>query len=59
MLLVCAGYLINRFTKDAHFMDDLLPLTVYDTIVCAFMAFGGVLIVFIVNPWVVLRYGNS
>ena len=36
-------------------MDDLLPLTVYDFIICAFMVFGGVLIVFIVNPWVVLR----
>lgn len=49
--------ILNRFTKDMHFMDDLLPLTVYDFIICAFMVFGGVLIVFIVNPWVVLRCG--
>ncbi|CAN0477544.1 unnamed protein product, partial [Laminaria digitata] len=46
--------ILNRFTKDLHFMDDLLPLTVYDFIICAFMVSGGVLIVFIVNPWVVL-----
>ncbi|CAN0476489.1 unnamed protein product [Scytosiphon promiscuus] len=42
-----------------HFMDDLLPMTVYDTIVCAFMVFGGILIIFIVNPWVVIRCGNN
>lgn len=40
-------------------MDDLLPVTVYDTIVCAFMVFGGILIIFVANPWVVLRCGNN
>ena len=57
LLILCR--ILNRFTKDMHFMDDLLPLTVYDFIICAFMVFGGVLIVFIVNPWVVLRCGEN
>ena len=37
-------------------MDDLLPMTVYDFIICTFMVTGGTLIVFFVNPWVILRY---
>lgn len=57
LLILCR--ILNRFTKDMHFMDDLLPLTVFDFIICAFMVFGGVLIVFIVNPWVVLRCGEN
>ncbi|CAM9253787.1 unnamed protein product, partial [Hapterophycus canaliculatus] len=48
------GRILNRFTKDMHNMDDLLPMTVYDFIVCSFMVTGGTLIVFFVNPWVVL-----
>lgn len=48
--------ILNRFTKDMHFMDDLLPMTVYDFIICTFMVTGGTLIVFFVNPWVILRY---
>lgn len=48
--------ILNRFTKDVHFMDDLLPMTLYDFIVCSFMVVGGTLIVLVVNPWVVLRY---
>lgn len=47
--------ILNRFTKDLHFMDDLLPMTMYDFTVCSFMVVGGTLIVFVVNPWVVLR----
>ena len=46
---------MNRFTKDVHFMDDLLPMTLYDFIICSFMVLGGTLIIFFVNPWVVLR----
>ncbi|CAM9996930.1 unnamed protein product, partial [Ectocarpus fasciculatus] len=48
------GRILNRFTKDMHFMDDLLPMTLYDFIICAFMVTGGTLIIFFVNPWVVL-----
>ncbi|CAN0351293.1 unnamed protein product, partial [Scytosiphon promiscuus] len=47
--------ILNRFTKDMYYMDDLLPMTMYDFIVCSFMVTGGTLIVFVVNPWVVLR----
>ena len=36
-------------------MDDLLPMTMYDFTVCCFMVVGGTLIVFAVNPWVILR----
>ncbi|CBN77893.1 conserved unknown protein [Ectocarpus siliculosus] len=48
------GRILNRFTKDMHFMDDLLPMTLYDFIICSFMVTGGTLIIFFVNPWVVL-----
>lgn len=51
--------ILNRFTKDIHYMDDLLPMTVYDFIACTFMVLGGLLIVFVVNPWVVLRCGRD
>lgn len=36
-------------------MDDLLPATLYDFTVCSFMVAGGTLIVFVANPWVVIR----
>ncbi|CAM9122833.1 unnamed protein product, partial [Ectocarpus sp. 4 AP-2014] len=48
------GRILNRFTKDVHFMDDLLPMTLYDCITCGFMVTGNTLIIFFVNPWVVL-----
>ncbi|CAM9767000.1 unnamed protein product, partial [Ectocarpus sp. 12 AP-2014] len=48
------GRILNRFTKDIHFMDDLLPMTVYDCVMCSFMVTGNTLIIFFVNPWVVL-----
>ncbi|CAN0142706.1 unnamed protein product [Ectocarpus sp. 6 AP-2014] len=48
------GRILNRFTKDMHFMDDLLPMTLYDCITCSFMVTGNTLIIFFVNPWVVL-----
>lgn len=38
-----------------HFMDDLLPMTLYDFVICSFMVTGGTLIIFFVNPWVVIR----
>ncbi|CAM9532363.1 unnamed protein product, partial [Hapterophycus canaliculatus] len=49
------GRILNRFTKDMHFMDDLLPMTLYDFVICSFMVTGGTLIIFFVNPWVVIR----
>lgn len=36
-------------------MDDLLPTTLFDFAVCSFMVVGGTTIVFVANPWVVLR----
>ena len=36
-------------------MDDLIPMSMYDFVVCSFMVVGGTLIIFFVNPWVVLR----
>eukprot|EP00903_Cladosiphon_okamuranus_P016201 g14950.t2 len=48
------GRILNRFTKDMHFMDDLLPMTLYDFIICTFMVIGSTLIIFFVNPWVVV-----
>lgn len=37
-------------------MDDLLPMTMYDFVICSFMVTGGTLIIFFVNPWVIIRY---
>ncbi|CAM9405941.1 unnamed protein product [Chrysoparadoxa australica] len=48
------GRILNRFSKDVSFMDDLLPLTVYDFIVCSFQVIGAVGLVCAINPWVVL-----
>eukprot|EP00752_Nemacystus_decipiens_P006704 g6027.t1 len=48
------GRILNRFTKDLHFMDDLLPMTMYDFVICSFMVAGGTLIIFFVNPWVII-----
>lgn len=54
-LSASATRILNRFTKDVHYMDDLLPLTIFDFVVCVFMVLGGVAIVLIVNPWVMIR----
>ena len=37
-------------------MDDLLPMTMYDFVICSFMVTGGTLIIFFVNPWVIIRF---
>ncbi|CAN0455405.1 unnamed protein product, partial [Ascophyllum nodosum] len=48
------GRILNRFTKDMHFMDDMLPMTLYDFVMCTFMVLGSTIIVFYVNAWVIL-----
>lgn len=50
------GRILNRFTKDTHFMDDMLPMTLFDFIMSFFMVLGSVITVLAVNPWVTLRY---
>ena len=36
-------------------MDDMLPMTMYDVIMCAFMVIGATIIACVVNFWVLLR----
>ncbi|CAN0502386.1 unnamed protein product, partial [Scytosiphon promiscuus] len=46
--------ILNRFTKDINFMDDLVPTPMHDVAAGAFIVVGGTLLIFIANPWVVL-----
>ncbi|CAM9423380.1 unnamed protein product, partial [Choristocarpus tenellus] len=48
------GRILNRFTKDTHLMDDMLPMTVFDFIICTFMVTGSTILILVVNPWVIL-----
>ncbi|CAM9672778.1 unnamed protein product, partial [Sphacelaria rigidula] len=48
------GRILNRFTKDTHFMDDMLPMTLFDFIMPFFMVLGSVVTVLVANPWVTL-----
>lgn len=48
------GRILNRFSKDIGFMDDLLPLTFFDFANCLLLVLGSVTLVCIVNPWVLL-----
>ncbi|CAM9207978.1 unnamed protein product, partial [Sphacelaria rigidula] len=45
------GRILNRFTKDTHFMDDMLPMTLFDFLMSFFMVLGSVTLVLAVNPW--------
>lgn len=47
--------ILNRFTKDMYFMDDFLPMTLHDFLVCTFMVVGSTILVMVANPWVLLR----
>jgi ATP-binding cassette subfamily C (CFTR/MRP) protein 4 len=49
-----SGIILNRFAKDIAYMDDMLPMTVYDFITCLFMVLGTIILVVVVNFWVVL-----
>ncbi|CAF0967306.1 unnamed protein product [Rotaria sordida] len=48
------GRILNRFSKDQQVMDDLLPLTLFDTIQSLIMVLGAIAIIGMTNPWVLL-----
>ena len=43
---------MNRFSKDMGSLDETLPLTVYDFVMCALLIASIVLVAGVVNPWV-------
>ncbi|CAF4219343.1 unnamed protein product, partial [Adineta steineri] len=48
------GRVLNRFSKDQQAIDELLPLTFYDTIQSLIMVLGSIVIIGMANPWVLL-----
>ncbi|CAF4396265.1 unnamed protein product, partial [Didymodactylos carnosus] len=48
------GCILNRFSKDQQVVDELLPLTFFNTIQLLMMAVGGVAIIAMTNPWITL-----
>jgi ATP-binding cassette subfamily C (CFTR/MRP) protein 4 len=49
-----SGRILNRFSKDLGFVDDLLPWTAFDTANCFTTCIGTVALTCIVNPWLLL-----
>ncbi|XP_032230963.2 ATP-binding cassette sub-family C member 4 isoform X2 [Nematostella vectensis] len=49
-----AGRIINRFSKDIGFMDDLLPETFYEFISLAILCFAVVVVNVATMPWVII-----
>eukprot|EP00041_Stephanoeca_diplocostata_P041742 m.8681 g.8681 ORF g.8681 m.8681 type:complete len:1381 (+) comp6678_c0_seq2:190-4332(+) len=48
------GQILNRFSKDLGYVDDLLPATFLDFIIGALTVVGGILLAAIVNPYMFL-----
>jgi ABC-type multidrug transport system fused ATPase/permease subunit len=48
------GRVLNRFSKDMSFVDELLPMTLYDFLMTSAMSFGAVVIMAIGVPWVLI-----
>mmetsp|Transcript_15128 Transcript_15128/g.22753 ORF Transcript_15128/g.22753 Transcript_15128/m.22753 type:complete len:715 (+) Transcript_15128:462-2606(+) len=44
------GRVLNRFSKDMHFVDDMLPFTFYDFVQCALMVLAAIIVVCIGSP---------
>ncbi|CAF3150151.1 unnamed protein product [Rotaria sp. Silwood2] len=49
-----SGRILNRASKDQQVLDELLPLTLIDSIQHLLMVLGSVIIIGIINPWVLL-----
>ncbi|CAF5037530.1 unnamed protein product, partial [Rotaria sp. Silwood1] len=43
--------ILNRFTSDVAAMDDSLPMTVLDFLVCLSQVLGTIILVVLINPW--------
>nr|UOU03343.1 ATP-binding cassette subfamily C4-4-2 [Brachionus rubens] len=48
------GRIINRFSKDIGFVDDLIPSTVGDFMIVLMMVLGSVSISLILNYWIII-----
>ncbi|KAJ1567224.1 Multidrug resistance-associated protein 4, partial [Cladochytrium tenue] len=48
------GRLMNRFSKDLGLSDEMLPLTFFDFIQCAFMILGTLVIAVVVIPYILV-----
>ncbi|XP_077867141.1 ATP-binding cassette sub-family C member 4-like [Saccoglossus kowalevskii] len=46
------GRILNRFSRDIGFMDDLLPWCFFDFVQCALLSLGIVIVAGVINPWV-------
>ncbi|CAF0850567.1 unnamed protein product [Rotaria sordida] len=49
-----SGRILNRASKDQQVLDELLPLTLSDTMQYLLMTLGSIAIIGITNPWVLL-----
>ncbi|CAF3596244.1 unnamed protein product [Rotaria sp. Silwood1] len=49
-----SGRILNRASKDQQVLDELLPLTLIDTIQNLLLVLGSVIIIGYINPWVLL-----
>ncbi|KAJ9444939.1 putative multidrug resistance-associated protein lethal(2)03659 [Diplonema papillatum] len=49
-----SGRVLNRFSKDMGQLDELLPWILIDAIQCGLLCFGGVVLVSVLNPWVLV-----
>ena len=48
------GRVLNKFSKDTGYMDDLLPMTFYDFLQCVTWCAASVVLACIINPFVFL-----
>ena len=48
------GRIINKFSSDQGEVDELLPVTLYDCMQCAFLVLGSVVLGCVAVPWLLL-----
>ncbi|KAI9004612.1 hypothetical protein BC832DRAFT_531702 [Gaertneriomyces semiglobifer] len=48
------GRILNRFSKDINLVDEMLPMTFFDFIQCAFMVLGTVIISVCIIPYILV-----
>lgn len=44
------GRVLNRFSKDQHFIDDVLPFVMYDFVQCTLMVLAAIVVVIVGSP---------
>ena len=48
-----SGRILNRFSKDAFLIDEMLPMTFFDVIQLSFIYVGALVLIFTALPWAV------